>query len=122
MKVGASANQPEMHTRLVQQENRSEWVGIFIYRLCDQGEITDGFCLDAIVQVGSHTFKDLQMDESYKFKLLYKFTHSLMNGTTVVADNYFFCPKAMRVAKLKWSKKKRFVFTVPGKFEFEWIL
>ena len=47
-------------------------------------------------------------------KLLYKFTHDLKDGTTIGADNYFFCPKAMRAAKRKWAKKKRFIFTVPG--------
>ena len=91
-------------------------MGWNIYRLCDQGEITDGFCLDAVVQVGSKTFDDVNLDESYKYKLLHKFTHNLQDGTTVVADNYFYCPKAMRAAKLKWAKKKRFIFTVPGKF------
>ena len=89
-------------------------MGWNILRLCDQGEITDGFCLDCVVQVGSFTFQDLELDEPYKYQIWYKFTHALKHGTTIVADNYFYCPKAMRAAKLKWRKKKRIVVTVPG--------
>ena len=87
-------------------------MGWNIYRLCDQGQVTDGFCLDALVSVGDYTYDEVH-DYGKRFTLLSKFLRDRQNGTTCSGDSAFYCPKAMHVAKRVWSKKKRLVFTVP---------
>lgn len=90
-------------------------MGWNIYRLCDQGEVADGFCLDAVVSVGDFTY-DKVHDYGKRFTLLYRFLHDRDHGTTCSGDSAFYCPKAMHVAKNVWQKKKRLVFTVACNF------
>ena len=93
-------------------------MGWNIYRLCDQGEVSDGFCLDAFVFVGPHTYEG----GGKRYTLLQKFLHDRDDGTTCAADSAFYYPKALHAAKRVWQKKKRLVFTVPGtSSEFIWL-
>ena len=88
-------------------------MGWNIYRLCDQGEITHGFCLDDLVSVGAYTYDQVHQ-YGKRYTLMHKFLHELADCTTCVGDSAFYCPKAMHAAKRVWAKKKRLVFTVPS--------
>ena len=90
-------------------------MGWNIYRLCDQGEVSDGFSIDVLVSVGSYTYEDGVHDYGKRYTLLHKFLHDLEDGTTCATDSAFYCPKAMHAAKRLWTKRKRIVFTVPSK-------
>ena len=83
--------------------NKPIRMGWNVYRLCDQGEHTDGFCLDVLVSVGKWTYLDVDAEGGSRYKLLYNFTHDLEDGTTIVADNAFYCPRALRAAKSVWK-------------------
>ncbi len=74
-------------------------IGWNIYRLCDQGEVTYGFCLDALVSVGTHTYEDGVHDHGKRYTLLHKFLYDRDDGTTCAGDSAFYCPKAMHEAK-----------------------
>ena len=87
-------------------------MGWNIYRLCDQGQVADGFCLDAVVSVGDFTFEKVQK-EGKRFTLLHRFLYDREHGTTCSGDSAFYSPQAMFAAKKTWLKKKRLVFTVP---------
>ena len=87
-------------------------MGWNIYRLCDQGEVSDAFCLDDLVSCGSFTYEDGVDDRGKRYTLLHKFLINRDDGTTCVGDSAFYCPKAMHAAKNVWLKKKRLVFTV----------
>ena len=101
--------------------NKPIRMGWNIYRLCDQGEVSDGFCLDAVVSVGDYTY-DQVLNGSKRFTLLYRFLHDRDHGTTCSGDSAFYCPRAMHVAKKVWQKKKRLVFTVSCTFFVNCVL
>jgi len=94
--------------------NKPIRMGWNVYRLCDQGEVSDGFCLDALVSVGSYTYENGVHEHGKRYTLLYKFLHDREDGTTCAADSAFYCPRALHAAKRVWQKKKRLVFTVPS--------
>ena len=94
--------------------NKPIRMGWNVYRLCDQGEVSDGFCLDALVSVGSYTYEDGVHEHGKRYTLLHKFLHDRQDGTTCSADSAFYCPRALHAAKRVWQKRKRLVFTVPS--------
>ena len=79
-------------------------MGWNIYRLCDQGEITHGFCLDDLVSVGAYTYDQVH-EYGKRYTLMHKFLHELADGTTCVGDSVFYCPKAMHAAKRVWPRR-----------------
>ena len=63
-------------------------MGWNIYRLCDQGEITQGFCLDDLVSVGAYTYDQVH-EYGKRYTLMHEFLHELADGTTCVGDSAF---------------------------------